>query len=142
MRRDWMSKRTITINLQDEDETRLSYLMKEKHLEHLGQSQVLRFIIFDYYQLISGDHQQSFSLSPSIETMTESERKAVANRIKHCRQDKSQTYVEWSQSLGASYESVRRWEQGTIPRMNYLKRIESYTGKSIQWILKGEKSNA
>lgn len=133
-----MSKRTITINLQKEDEERLSYLIKEKKLDHLGQSQIIRFILFDYYQLISGDQSQTLSFANNYEHVSELDRKEIAHRIKHCRQDKAQSYSEWSQSLGASYDSVRRWEHGTIPSLNYLKRIEAYTGKSMQWILKGD----
>jgi len=66
---------------------------------------------------------------------------AIGMRVKRVRQEMHphQTQEEFAQKLGTSDSMVSKIERGrSEPTLTFLLRLNEISGKSIDWILKGE----
>lgn len=67
--------------------------------------------------------------------------KAIGTRIKILRiqNDPDQTQAEFGAKLGFSGNMISKIERGrSEPTMKFLLRLSELTGRSIDWIMKGE----
>lgn len=132
-------KRTITMNLTEKDSQIFNRIVDEKQLsDHLAQSQILQFIMYDYCRLITGDDTISYQPYRLNYQYTEKERRYFAYHLRQYRIAHHLSQEELAERLNVSSSSVSCWESGSIPHRNHLEKVAEEMNESIENLFKGE----
>lgn len=136
-------KRTITMNLTEKDAKIFNRIVDEKQLGNsLGQSQILQYMMYDYYRLITGDTSVEYQPYRLNCHYTEKERRRFGNRLYQYRTHSHLSQEELAKRLNVSSSSISLWESGSIPHFNCLKKIANELNCSVKDLFKGEEKNA
>ena len=64
---------------------------------------------------------------------------SLGGRIRHLRESRGESRMDFAVAVGASEIRVQRWELGVqAPGMDALQRISEATGASLDWLVRGE----
>lgn len=134
------AKRTITMNLTEKDIQVFNRIVDEKELEsRLAQSQILRFVLYDYCRLITGDESITYQPHSLNYQYTEKERRYFAKHLRDYRHEHHLSQDDLAKRLNVSSSSISFWESGGTPHQNGLKKIAKEMKCSIENLFKGVK---